>query len=79
MGKVFFEDPVHHISGKISKKYRTCYNHKRINGLNFTSVHGERKDVEKMAQYAVYAKEVEAVQVEAPTTHPASRSSQENL
>ena len=42
MGKVFYEDPVHHISGKISKKYRTCYNHKRINGLNFTSVHGER-------------------------------------
>ena len=42
MGKVFFEDPVHHISGKISKKFRTCYNHKRINGLNFTSVHGER-------------------------------------
>jgi hypothetical protein len=42
MGKVVFEDPVHHISGKISKKYRTCYNHKRINGLNFTSVHGDR-------------------------------------
>jgi len=42
MGKVFFEDPVHHISGKISKKYRTCYNHKRVNGLNFTSVPGER-------------------------------------
>ena len=42
MGKVVFEDPVHHISGKISKKYRTCYNHKRVNGLNFTSVHGER-------------------------------------
>ena len=42
MGKVVFEDPIHHISGKISKKYRTCYNHKRINGLNFTSVPGER-------------------------------------
>ena len=42
MGKVFFEDPIHHISGKLSNKYRTCYNHKRINGLNFTSVHGER-------------------------------------
>lgn len=42
MGKVVFEDPIHHISGKISKKYRTCYNHKRINGLNITSVHGER-------------------------------------
>ena len=33
---------MHHISGKISNKYRTCYNHKRINGLNFTSVQGER-------------------------------------
>lgn len=42
MAKVEFEDPIHHISGKLSKKYRTCYNHKRINGLNFTSVHGER-------------------------------------
>lgn len=42
MGKVFYEDPIKHISGKISKKYRTCYNHKRISGLNFTSVHGDR-------------------------------------
>lgn len=42
MGKVFYEGQVHHISGKISKKYRTCYNHKRISELNFTSVHGER-------------------------------------
>ena len=42
MGKVVFDDPVHHISGKISKKYRTCYNYKRVNGLKFTSVHGER-------------------------------------
>ena len=23
MGKVFFEDPIHHISGKIAKKFRT--------------------------------------------------------
>ena len=42
MGKVFYEDPIKHISGKISKKYRTCYNHKRASGLNFTSVHGDR-------------------------------------
>lgn len=42
MGKVYYEDPIHHISGKISKKYRTTYNHKRYSGLNFTSVHGDR-------------------------------------
>ena len=29
MGKVVFEDPVHHISGKISRKYRTCYNYRK--------------------------------------------------
>ena len=38
MGKVFFEDPVHHISGKISKAFRTIYNHMKASGVNFTSV-----------------------------------------
>lgn len=56
MGKVVFEDPVHHISGKISKKYRTCYNHKRINGLNFTSVHGERTTPASVAELDQRAK-----------------------
>lgn len=56
MGKVFFEDPIHHISGKLSKKYRTCYNHKRINGLNFTSVHGERTTPASVAELAQRAK-----------------------
>lgn len=56
MGKVFYEDPVHHISGKISKKYRTCYNHKRINGLNFTSVHGERTTPASVAELERRAK-----------------------
>ena len=56
MGKVVFEDPVHHISGKISKKYRTCYNHKRINGLNFTSVHGERTTPASVAELVRRAK-----------------------
>ena len=56
MGKVVFEAPVHHISGKISKKYRTCYNHKRINGLNFTSVHGERTTPMSTAELARQAK-----------------------
>ena len=25
MADVVFEDPIHHISGKLSRKYRTCY------------------------------------------------------
>ena len=42
MGKVFFEDPIHHISGKIAKKFRTVYNYMKATGLKYTSVHGER-------------------------------------
>ena len=56
MGKVFYDDPIHHISGKISRKYRTCYNHKRINGLNFTSVHGERTTQASVAELERRAK-----------------------
>ncbi len=39
MGKVVFEDPIHHISGKIAKKFRTIYNYMKA---TYTSVHGER-------------------------------------
>ena len=56
MGKVFYDDPIHHISGKISRKYRTCYNHKRVNGLNFTSVHGERSTPASTNELAQRAK-----------------------
>ena len=42
MGKVVFEDPIHHISGKIAKKFRTIYNYMKATGLKYTSVHGER-------------------------------------
>ena len=42
MGKVVFEDPVHHISGKISKKFRTIYNLRKASQNKFTSVHGDR-------------------------------------
>ncbi len=42
MAKVEFEDPVHHISGKISKKYRTCYNYRKWSDRKYTSVHGDR-------------------------------------
>ena len=42
MARVEFEDPVHHISGKISRKYRTCYNYRRWSQRKYTSVHGDR-------------------------------------
>lgn len=42
MAKVEYEDPIHHLSGKISKKYRTCYNYRRGSQQKYTSVHGER-------------------------------------
>ena len=42
MGKVVFLDPVDYISGKISQKYRTVYNRRRISDRRYTSVHGIR-------------------------------------
>ena len=42
MGKVVFEDPIHHISGRIAKKFSTIYNYMKATGLKYTSVHGER-------------------------------------
>ena len=42
MAIVTYEDPIHHISGKISKKYRTCYNYRKQSARKYTSVHGER-------------------------------------
>ena len=42
MGLVVFEDPIEHISGKISKKFRTCYNFRRASKRKYTSVRGDR-------------------------------------
>ena len=53
MGKVVFDDPVHHISGRISKKYRTCYNYRKWSDRKYTSVHGDRTtpaSTEELAQ-----------------------------
>ena len=53
MADVVFEDPIHHLSGKISKKYRTCYNYRKAGGRKYTSVHGERTtavSAEELAQ-----------------------------
>ena len=53
MAKVEYEDPIHHLSGKISKKHRTCYNYRRWSGRKYTSVHGDRTtavSAEELAQ-----------------------------
>ena len=42
MGKVYFIDPIEHISGKIAKKFQTIYNFRRASGRKYTSVRGER-------------------------------------
>ena len=42
MATVVFEDPIHHISGKISKKYRTTYNYRDTSNRKYTSVRGQR-------------------------------------
>ena len=42
MAQVVYEDPIHHLSGKISKKYRTCYNYRKQSDRKYTSVHGDR-------------------------------------
>ena len=42
MAQVVYEDPIHHLSGKISKKYRTCYNYRKHSDRKYTSVPGER-------------------------------------
>ena len=42
MAQVVYEDPIHHLSGKISKKYRTCYNYRKRSDRKYTSVPGER-------------------------------------
>ena len=56
MGKVVFEDPVHHISGKISRKYRTCYNYRKWSDRKYTSVHGDRTTPASTEELKVRAK-----------------------
>lgn len=42
MGKVVFDDPVDYISGKISQKFRTIYNRRRVSDRRYTQVRGDR-------------------------------------
>ena len=56
MAKVEYEDPIHHLSGKISKKHRTCYNYRRWSQRKYTSVHGERTTPASVAELAQRAK-----------------------
>jgi hypothetical protein len=42
MSQVVFIDPVDHISGKISKKYKTIFNYRSASGRKYTQVRGKR-------------------------------------
>lgn len=42
MAKVTYQDPIHHLSGKISKNYRTTYCYRKRSDLKFTQVRSER-------------------------------------
>ena len=56
MAQVVYEDPIHHLSGKISKKYRTCYNYRKRSDRKYTSIHGERTTAVKETELAARAK-----------------------
>ena len=56
MGKVVYEDPIHHISGKISRKFRTCYNYRKWSDRKYTSVHGDRTTPASTEELKVRAK-----------------------
>ena len=56
MGKVVYEDPIHHISGKISRRYRTCYNYRKWSDRKYTSVHGDRTTPASTEELKVRAK-----------------------
>jgi hypothetical protein len=56
MGKVVYEDPIHHISGKISRKYRTCYNYRKWSDRKYTSVHGDRTTPASTEELKIRAK-----------------------
>ena len=42
MAIVTYEDPIHHLSGKISKQFLTTYNYRKQSERKYTSVRGER-------------------------------------
>ena len=56
MAQVVYEDPIHHLSGKISQNYRTTYNYRKASKRKYTSVHGERKTPVSAAETAARIK-----------------------
>ena len=56
MAQVVYEDPIHHLSGKISKKYRTTYNYRKATSKKYTSVRSERSTPVTSNEMAVRTK-----------------------
>ncbi len=62
MGQVVYHDPIDHISGKISKRYRTTYNYRRATGAKYTSVYNTPTCAPSASQQAVRNKFRQAAQ-----------------
>lgn len=66
MGLVHFLDPVDYISGKISKKFRTIYNHRKLSDRRYTQVRGDRttavtaEEIQSRNHFAAIARAVNA-------------------
>lgn len=43
MGKVVYQDPIDHVSGRISNKHtQTVYNYRKLSGRKYTQIRGDR-------------------------------------
>jgi len=56
MAKVFYLDPIEHLSGKIARKHRTIYNYRNASGRKYTSVRGSRTTAVTSDELAVRQK-----------------------
>ncbi len=67
MGKTYFDDPIDHISGKLSKKSRVTYCHKQENDRKYTQIRGKRTtpytadELARFDKFATVAHSVSAI------------------
>ena len=56
MAQVVYLDPIDHVSGKISKKYRTVYNYRKASKRKFTQVRDARTTPPTSKEMALHTK-----------------------
>lgn len=63
MAQVTYEDPIHHLSGRISKNFRTTYCYRRTGSRKYTQVREYRKrdySVDELARQEKFARVTKA-------------------